>query len=95
MFSPPGQEGRARRPDLAGLLRLGRRLPETWIADRATRGLRELVRYRHHLIGIRTGCNNQTYAVLGKCGVRVERNRPDSSAGVLAGDQSAKGAESA
>ncbi|MGW0827846.1 IS110 family transposase [Streptomyces sp. NPDC002845] len=66
--------------DLADLLRLGR-LPEAWIADRATRGLRELVRYRHHLVGMRTGCKNQTYAVLGKCGGRVEMSDLFGAAG--------------
>ncbi|MFD9822021.1 IS110 family RNA-guided transposase [Streptomyces violascens] len=66
--------------DLADLLRLGR-LPEAWIADRATRGLRELVRYRHHLIGIRTGCKNQVHAVLAKCGTRVEMSDLFGAAG--------------
>jgi hypothetical protein len=45
--------------DLADLLRMGR-LPESWIAPPEIRGLRELVRYRHKLVGIRTSCKDQT-----------------------------------
>jgi transposase len=56
--------------DLADLLRLGR-LPEAWIADRGTRGVRELVRYRRRLVEIKTDCKNQIHAVLAKCGVTV------------------------
>jgi len=40
--------------DLADLLRLGR-LAEAWIAPPATRELRELVRFRFKLSGLRTG----------------------------------------
>jgi transposase len=68
--------------DLADLLRLGR-LPEAWIADRGTRGLRELVRYRHQLVAIRTGCKNQVHAVLGKCGVRVEMSDLFGPSGIV------------
>jgi transposase len=56
--------------DLADLLRMGR-LPEAWIAPPEVRGLRELVRYRHKLVGIRTSCKDQIHAVLAKCGVFV------------------------
>jgi transposase len=56
--------------DLADLLRMGR-LPEAWIAPPQVRGLRELVRYRHKLVGIRTSCKDQVHAVLAKCGVFV------------------------
>ena len=41
--------------DLADLLRMGR-LPEAWIAPPVTRELRELVRHRAKLVGIRSGC---------------------------------------
>jgi transposase len=40
--------------DLVDMLRLGR-LPEAWIAPPATRELRELVRYRAKLVGLRSG----------------------------------------
>ena len=39
--------------DLADLLRMGR-LPEAWIAPPASRELRELVRHRAKLVGLRT-----------------------------------------
>ena len=39
--------------DLADLLRMGR-LPEAWIAPAEVRGLREVTRYRHKLVGQRT-----------------------------------------
>lgn len=38
--------------DLADLLRMGR-LPEAWIAPPATREIRELVRHRAKLVGVR------------------------------------------
>ena len=56
--------------DLADLLRMGR-LPEAWIAPPATRELRELVRHRAKLVGIRSNCKAQIHAVLAKCGVQV------------------------
>jgi transposase len=56
--------------DLADLLRMGR-LPEPWIAPPATRELRELVRHRATLVGLRSGCKAEVHAVLAKCGVRV------------------------
>jgi transposase len=56
--------------DLADLLRMGR-LPEAWIAPAAIRELRELTRYRHRLVGLRTSCRNQVHGVLAKLGVPV------------------------
>jgi transposase len=56
--------------DLADLLRLGR-LPEAWIAPPEVRGIRELVRHRHKLVGQRAGLKSQVHAVLAKCGITV------------------------
>ena len=56
--------------DLADLLRMGR-LPEAWIAPPATRELRELVRHRAKLVGLRSGCKAEVHAVLAKCGIQV------------------------
>jgi transposase len=56
--------------DLADLLRLGR-LPEAWIAPPATRELRELVRHRAKLVGLRSHCKAEVHAVLAKCGIGV------------------------
>jgi transposase len=56
--------------DLADLLRMGR-LPEAWIAPPATRELRELVRHRAKLVGLRAHCKAQIHAVLAKRGVQV------------------------
>jgi transposase len=56
--------------DLADLLRMGR-LPQAWIAPPATRELRELVRHRARLVGLRSGCKAEVHAVLAKCGVQV------------------------
>jgi transposase len=56
--------------DLADLLRMGR-LPEAWIAPPATRELRELVRYRHKLVGLRSSCKAQVHSVLAKAGVLI------------------------
>jgi transposase len=56
--------------DLADLLRMGR-LPEAWIAPPATRELRELVRHRAKLVGLRSRCKAQVHAVLAKCGIAV------------------------
>ena len=56
--------------DLADLLRMGR-LPEAWIAPPATRELRELVRHRAKLVGLRSGCKAEIHAVLAKCGIGV------------------------
>jgi transposase len=56
--------------DLADLLRMGR-LPEAWIAPPATRELRELVRHRAKLVGLRSNLKCQIHAVLAGAGVRV------------------------
>lgn len=53
---------------LADLLRMGS-LPESWIAPKSLRELRELVRYRHKLSQLRTGLKSQVHSVLGKEGV--------------------------
>ena len=60
--------------DLADLLRMGR-LPEAWIAPPATRELRELVRHRAKLVGLRSHCKAEVHAVLAKCGVGAD-DRP-------------------
>jgi SAM-dependent methyltransferase len=56
--------------DLADLLRMAR-LPEAWIAPPATRELRELVRHRAKLVGLRTHCKAEVHAVLAKAGIQV------------------------
>ena len=56
--------------DLADLLRMGR-LPEAWIAPPSTREVRELVRHRAKLVGLRSQCKAEVHAVLAKCGVQV------------------------
>ena len=56
--------------DLADLLRMGRS-PEAWIAPPATRELRELVRHRAKLVGLRSHCTAEVHAVLANCGVQV------------------------
>ena len=56
--------------DLADLLRMGR-LPEAWIAPPATRQLRELVRHRAKLVGLRSNLKCQVHAVLASAGVQV------------------------
>jgi transposase len=56
--------------DLADLLRMGR-LAEGWIAPPGTRELRELVRHRAKLVGLRSGCKAEVHAVLAKHGVAV------------------------
>ena len=53
---------------LADLLRLDR-LATAWIAPPEVRELRELVRYRHKLVGQRSAIKASIHAVLGKCGV--------------------------
>lgn len=55
---------------LAELLRMGR-LPEAWIAPAEVREHRELVRYRHKLVDLRSGLKSQVHAVLAQYGVRV------------------------
>lgn len=54
--------------DLADLLRLGR-LPEAWLAPPETRELREMVRGRHQLVGLRSSCRNQAHGLLAKLGI--------------------------
>src|SRR5438874_4349353 len=56
--------------DLADLLRMGR-LPEAWIAPAEVRELREITRYRHKLVHLRTSCKDQVHGVLAKLGVPV------------------------
>ena len=56
--------------DLADLARMGR-LPQAWIAPPQVRAVREVVRYRHKLVGQRTSCKDQVHAVLAKLGVPV------------------------
>ena len=56
--------------DLADLLRMGR-LPEAWIAPAEIRELREITRYRHKLVHIRTSCKDQVHGVLAKLGIEV------------------------
>jgi transposase len=56
--------------DLADLLRMGR-LPEAWIAPPQVRELRELVRHRAKLVGLRSGLKCQVHAVLAAAGVQV------------------------
>jgi transposase len=55
---------------LAELLRMGR-LPEAWIAPAEVREQRELVRYRHKLVDLRSGLKSQVHAVLANQGVHV------------------------
>ena len=47
------------------------KLPEAWIAPPEVRGLREVTRYRHKLVGQRTSCKDQVHAVLAKSGIPV------------------------
>jgi transposase len=56
--------------DLADLLRMGR-LPESWIAPPAVRGLREEIRHRCKLVALRSGLKAQVHSVLAKQGVHV------------------------
>src|SRR5436305_2326740 len=58
--------------DLVDLLRLGR-LAEAWIAPPEVREVRELVRYRHKLVRLRSGLKAQVHAVMGKHGVLPSR----------------------
>lgn len=59
--------------DLIERMRLGK-LPEAWIAPPATRELRELVRFRHKLMQMRTGLKAQVKAVVAKHGLRPPVN---------------------
>jgi transposase len=66
--------------DLADMLRLGR-LPEAWIAPPEVRELRELVRYRAKLVGLRSGLKAQVHAVMAKEGVLPAQGRMFGPAG--------------
>ena len=74
-------EGRRVKNDVADcrllvdLLRVGV-LPEAWIAPPACRDLRELVRYRAKLVGLRSGLKAQIHAVFAKCGVQTSHSAP-------------------
>lgn len=59
--------------DLLDRMRLGK-LPEAWISPPETRELRELVRYRARLVGLRTGLKAQLKAVLAKHNARPPVN---------------------
>ncbi|MFN2503689.1 MAG: IS110 family transposase, partial [Acidimicrobiales bacterium] len=59
--------------DLLDRMRL-HKLPEAWIAPPPLRELRELVRYRHKLVCLRTGLKAQVKAVLAKHGLRPPLN---------------------
>ena len=59
--------------DLIERMRLGK-LPEAWIAPPATRELRELVRFRHKLMQMRTSLKAQVKAVVAKHGLRPPVN---------------------
>lgn len=72
--------------DLADLARMGR-LPQAWIAPPETRALREVVRYRHKLVGQRTSCKDQVHAVLAKLGVPVTHSDIFGAGGGLWLDQ--------
>jgi transposase len=72
--------------DLADLARMGR-LPEAWIAPPEVRALREVVRYRHKLVGQRTSCKDQVHAVLAKLGVPVTHSDIFGTGGGLWLDQ--------
>ncbi len=72
--------------DLADLARMGR-LPQAWIAPPEVRALREVVRYRHKLVGQRTSCKDQVHAVLAKLGVPVTHSDIFGTGGGLWLDQ--------
>ena len=72
--------------DLADLLRAGL-LPEAWIAPPQVRAVREVVRYRHKLVGQRTSCKDQVHAVLAKLGVPVTHSDIFGTGGGLWLDQ--------
>jgi transposase len=56
--------------DLADTLWMGR-LPEAWIAPPEVRARRELVRYRHKLVQVRTSFKDQVHAVLAHRGISI------------------------
>jgi len=59
--------------ELLDRMRLGK-LPEAWIAPPPLRELRELVRYRHKLVCLRTGLKAQVKSVLAKHGLHPPVN---------------------
>ena len=59
--------------DLLDRMRL-HKLPEAWIAPAPLRELRELVRYRHKVVCLRTGLKAQVKAVLAKHGLHPPLN---------------------
>jgi transposase len=63
------------------------RLPEAWIAPAGVRALREVIRYRHKLVGQRTSCKDQVHAVLAKLGVEVTHSDIFGAGGGLWLDQ--------
>src|ERR671919_136421 len=58
---------------LAHLLRADL-LPEAWIAPRATRDLRALLRHRASLVRLATSLKNRVHAVLADRGIREDRS---------------------
>jgi transposase len=72
--------------DLADLLRMGR-LPESWIAPPAVRGLRETVRHRAKLVALRSGLKAQVHSVLAKQGVLLTMTDIFGTAGRKAIDE--------
>ncbi len=72
--------------DLADLARMGK-LPEAWIAPPEVRALREVVRYRHKLVGQRTSCKDQVHAVLARLGIPVTHSDIFGTGGGLWLDQ--------
>lgn len=72
--------------DLLDRMRL-HKLPEAWIAPPEVRELRELVRYRARLVGLRTGLKAQLKAVLAKHNARPPVNDLWGTSGPLWLDQ--------
>lgn len=82
-------EGRRVKNDVADcrllvdLLRAGV-LPEAWIAPPVCRDVRELVRYRAKLVGLRSGLKAQIHAVFAKTGVHTSHPHLFDTTGGLA-----------
>lgn len=51
-------------------------LPEAWIAPAELRDLRDLLRHRHALVGLRTSLKNRVHALLARQGILPEQRRP-------------------
>jgi hypothetical protein len=62
-----------RAPGVLDRMRL-HKLPEAWIAPPPVRELRELVRYRHKVVCLRTGLKAQVKALLAKHGLHPPVN---------------------